>query len=110
MPRRAPRRGGWSYADPFNHLRRRRASVGDAIRNADTPEAAAGNVEPGMTRQRGFDSTNAIDMPDFVLRVGAIPPVDAREHRHATKAKHRIERADGPLNELAIRLFECARV
>jgi hypothetical protein len=49
----------------------------DTIRNADAAIGAAGDKDAGW--QRGFDGVYAIQMADVVLRVAALPSVNAIE-------------------------------
>src|SRR5581483_813625 len=67
--------------------------VGDAVGDAGAAEAAAGHVHAGVARDGAVDRRHAIEVPDFVLRVGARPPEDPREQRLPGDAEQGRERA-----------------
>ena len=84
MSSRLENRDRWSLRSQFfapRTIRPRRPSraVGDTIGNADATKAAAGHEKPGVARERAIDCRDRVQMADLVLRVGAIPAVDAVE-------------------------------
>jgi len=68
------------------------AAVRDTVWNADAAEAAAGDEQTRMAGEGAVDRRHAFDVPDLVLRVGALPAIDARQQRRATDAEQRRQR------------------
>ena len=56
---------------------RRARAVGDAVRDADAAEAAAGDEQPGWRPSARSIACEPREMTDLVLRVGALPAIDA---------------------------------
>ena len=68
-------------------------SVRDAVGNAHTAKAAAGQEQSRMSRgQRAVDRGHTIQVADVVLRVPARPAVHPREQRVAVDAEKRPQR------------------
>src|SRR4029079_4377218 len=80
-----------SRAEPRINLLCRCPGVGDAVRDPDAAKAAAGHEQAGMLRQRAIDCGDSVEVPDLVLRVAALPAIDAREQRRAADAEQRTE-------------------
>src|ERR1051325_6501746 len=96
--------------EPFGDCAAGGAAVGDAVGDADTAESAAGHEESRVPRQRALDRLHTIEVPDVVLRVGAIPPVDAREERWTGDAQQRRDCLQRPIDEFAVGALQRARI
>src|SRR5262245_22683718 len=61
---------------PFQHLFRRRPSIGHAVGNANTAEPAPRDEETGVLKKRPLDGGKAIEVTDLVLCAGSLPTVN----------------------------------
>src|SRR3954467_2771186 len=80
--------------EEFRDRAARGATVGDAVRNADAAESAAGDEQAAVFRQRAVDRLHARQMTDVVLRVGAFPAVHPREQRRRGDTENRRDRIE----------------
>src|SRR5262245_17399578 len=77
------------------------AAIGDAIRYADRPEAAAREEDAGHRRQSLADSGQPGEMADLVLGTLPRPSVQSHEHGIARDAKQLGELAPGRFDQFA---------
>lgn len=74
------------------------AAVGNAVRDADGAEAAAGQEHSGNRRQALFDGRDARQVTDFILRTLPVKAVQPRHHRVTGYVEYAGQRVTGDLD------------
>src|SRR5678810_79549 len=83
-----------------------RATVGDAVRNADRAKPAPGHEQAWKPREVLFDGCDTVQMADFVLRALTRPPIQPGEERRSGDGHHLTQRRTCKLDQFVIVLIQ----